>query len=90
MEHLVQARRKGDGWWLAAMNNRKPLTLSVKLDFLGQGTYVLRSFADTPESNDRPTALAESTRTVTAKDSLEIRMETAGGFVATLKPARSR
>jgi alpha-glucosidase len=86
MEHLVQARRKGNGWWIAAMNNRKPLTLSVKLDFLGQGNYVLRTFADTPESNDRPTAIAESTRKVTAKDTLEIPMQNAGGFAATIKP----
>ncbi len=90
MQHLVQARRKGAGWWIAAMNNREPLTLSVKLDFLGPGNYVLRCFADTPESNERPTALAESTRTVTAKDTLEIPMQTAGGFTATLKPEPSR
>jgi hypothetical protein len=70
------------------MNNRKPLTLSVKLDFLGKGKYVLRSFADTPDSNERPTALAEAARTVTAKDTLEIPLQTAGGFVLTLKPAR--
>jgi alpha-glucosidase len=90
MEHLVQARRKGNGWWIAAMNNRKPLTLSVKLDFLGAGNYVLRSFADTPESNERPTALAESTRVVTAKDTLEIRMENAGGYAATIKPQQPK
>ena len=88
MEHLVQARRKGDGWWIAAMNNRNPLTLSVPLTFLGKGKYVLRSFADTPESNERPAAIAESTRTVTAKDTIEIPMQNAGGFVVTLKPAR--
>jgi alpha-glucosidase len=90
MEHLVQARRKGNSWWIAAMNDRKPLTLSVKLDFLGPGSYLLRSFSDTPESNDRPAAIADSTRTVTAKDTLEIRMENAGGFVATIKPEQSR
>jgi alpha-glucosidase len=90
MEHLVQSRRKGHRWWVAAMNNREPLTLSVKLDFLGEGNYVLRSFADTPESNERPTAIAESTRTVTAKDTFEIPMRTAGGFVATIKPEQSR
>jgi alpha-glucosidase len=90
MEHLVQARRKGNGWWIAAMNNREPLTLSIKLDFLGKGTFVLRSFADTPESKERPAAIAESTRKVTARDTIEIRMETAGGFAATLAPERSR
>jgi alpha-glucosidase len=90
MQHLAQARRKGDGWWIAAMNNREPLTLSVKLDFLGKGNYVLRSFADTPESNERPTAIAESTRTVTAKDTLDIPMQTAGGFAATIRPEQPR
>jgi alpha-glucosidase len=87
MEHLVQARRKGNGWWLAAMNKQEPLTLSVKLDFLSPGNYVLRSFADTPESSERPAAIAESTRTVTAKDTLEIHMETAGGYVAAIEPS---
>lgn len=90
MEHLVQARRKGNGWWIAAMNNRKPLTISIKLDFLGKGGYVLRSFSDVPESNERPAAIAETTRKVTAKDTIEIRMETAGGFAAIVQPERTR
>lgn len=89
MQHLAQARRKGDSWWIAAMNNQKPLTLSLKLDFLGKGKYVLHGFADTPESNARPAAITEFTRIVTAKDTLDIRMETAGGFAATIKPERS-
>jgi alpha-glucosidase len=86
MQHLVQARRKGNVWWIAAMNSHEPLKVSVKLDFLGQGNYVLRCFADTPESNDRPTAISDTTRKVTARETLDINMETAGGFAATLKP----
>jgi alpha-glucosidase len=89
MDHLVQARRKGDGWWIAAMNRNEPMTLTVKLDFLGEGKYVLRTFADTPESNEQPTVIAESTRTVTADDMLEIKMETAGGFAASLQPEKT-
>jgi len=85
-EHLVQARRKGNAWWIAGMNNRRPLTLRVKLDFLGRGKYTLRTFADTPESAARPAVLAESSRTVTRDDTVEIRMETAGGFAADIKP----
>jgi hypothetical protein len=68
------------------MNKNEPMTLTVKLDFLGEGSYILRTFADTPESNKQPTAITESTRTVTANDVLEIKMETAGGFAATIKP----
>lgn len=62
------------------------MTLSVKLDFLGKGNYILRTFSDMPESNEDPTVIAESTRTVPANDVLEIKMETAGGFAATLAP----
>jgi alpha-glucosidase len=82
MEHLVQARRKGDRWYIAAMNGEPPLSIPVKLDFLRPGRFTLRSFADTPESATRPAAIGESSRTVTRKDTLEIRMERAGGFVA--------
>jgi alpha-glucosidase len=86
MEHLVQARRKGNSWWLAAMNNQNPLALSIKLDFLGRGEYDLHGFSDVPESNEHPTLIKEFTRRVTAKDTIEILMEAAGGFTASFKP----
>jgi alpha-glucosidase len=87
MEHLVQARRKGDRWYIAGMNSEQSVTLRVKLDFLGRGKFSLRSFGDTPESATHPAAIGESSRTVTRKDTMEIRMERAGGFVAVIKPA---
>jgi alpha-glucosidase len=86
-EPLVEARRRGDRWVLAAMNNDKPLTLSVPLDFLGEGAYTMRVFADKPESEASPSAIADVTRPVTRGEKLEIRMATAGGFAATLAPA---
>ena len=86
MEHLAQARRKGDTWWIGAMNNQEPLTLSVKLDFLGPGEYVLQGFEDTQASIEQPTEIHLFTRTVTAGDTLEIRMVAAGGFTAVIRP----
>jgi alpha-glucosidase len=85
MEHLVQARRKGDRWYLAGMNSEQPLLLRIKLDFLGRGKFTLRSFADTPESATRPAAIGESSRTMTRKDTVEIRLERAGGFAAEIR-----
>jgi len=85
MEHLVQARRKGSRWYIAAMNGGKPLTLSVKLDFLGRGKHTLRSFADTPKSAARPAAIGEASKPVTRADTLEIRMERAGGYAAVIE-----
>ena len=86
MQHLVQVRRKGKGWWIAGMNHQQPLELDLKLDFLGEGTYSLTTYADTPESAQRPTSLAQTTREVKRGDTLRIRMENSGGFAATLLP----
>ena len=86
MNHLVQARRKGNGWWIAGMNLDQPLELTLNLDFLGDGSYALTTYSDTPESVQRPAALAESTRVVKRGDTIRIRMENAGGFAATLLP----
>jgi alpha-glucosidase len=85
MQHLVQARRKGKTWWLAGMNLKQPLELDLKLDFLGEGTYTLTTYSDTPESVQRPAALAESTREVKRGEVIKVRMEPAGGFAATLQ-----
>jgi alpha-glucosidase len=86
MQHLVQARRKGKAWWLAGMNLKQPLELDLKLDFLGEGTYTLTTYSDTPESIQRPAALAESSREVKRGEVIKVRMEPAGGFAATLRP----
>ena len=86
MQHLVQVRRKGKGWWIAGMNHHQPLELDLKLDFLGDGAYTLTTYADTPESAQRPSSLAETTREVKRGDTIRIRMENSGGFAATLQP----
>ncbi len=86
-EHVVIARRSGDRWWLAAMNGEEPLELAVRLDFLRSGTWSLRSFADTPDSGERPTELAETTRVVSGGETLKLRLVTTGGFAGVFAPA---
>lgn len=68
----------------AGMNHQQPLELDIKLDFLGEESYSLTTYADTPESVQRPSSLAENTREVKRGDT--IRMENAGGYAATLQP----
>lgn len=86
MNHLVQARRKGDRWYIVAMNADQPLTLSLKLDFIARGKHKLRTFTDTPESGDRPVAIAEASHIITSRDTLDLRLERAGGFAAVIEP----
>lgn len=86
LNHLVQARRKAGRWYLAAMNGDQPLSLAIPLHFLGPGQHILRAFADGPESNRRPSALVESTRTVTSGDTLSVNLAAHGGYAAFVEP----
>lgn len=83
-EHVVIARRSGDRWYLAAMNGDAPVTLRVPTSFLGSGNWELRAFADTPESGEQPEKIAETRRTVSASDTLELTLAPAGGYAAVL------
>ena len=84
-EHIVEARRKGNAWVVAAMNDDKPLTLKVPLDFLKEGEYTVRVFADKPEWETTPAEITDEVRTVKAGDILEIMMATHGGFAAKIE-----
>lgn len=83
-EHVVIARRSGSRWYLAAMNGDAPLTLRVPLKFLGAGRWSLRAFADTAESARHPAAIAETSLSVDASESVEIVLAPAGGYAAML------
>lgn len=80
-ESIVLARRKGNDWWLAAMNGEPSLNLSIPLSFLGKGRFRMESFAD----GLTPTDVSSRTETVSASGTLAIKMNEAGGFVARLQ-----
>jgi len=84
--HVVLARRSGSRWYLAAMNGDAPLTLKVPLTFLGAGSWNLRAFADTAESAAQPEKISDTTTTVRAEETLELRLAPAGGYAAELSP----
>lgn len=83
-QHVVIARRSGSRWYLAAMNGDAPLTLKVPLKFLGAGKWQLHAFADTPESAVQPERIADTTRPVSATDTIELTLAPAGGYAAVL------
>ena len=85
-QHVVVARRSGARWYLGAMNGDAPLTLKVPLKFLGSGSWSLRAFADTPESGAQPEKISDTTREVSAADTLELKLAPAGGYAAALSP----
>ncbi len=80
-EYLVIARRSGAEWYLASMTNSNSRMCSVKLSFLGRGNWLMRSWHDAADSGEEAEHIEMSERTVTAEDTVDLRMAAGGGSV---------
>src|SRR5262245_21255901 len=83
-EYIVIARRRGDEWYLGAMNDRRRREIEAPLRFLGQGRYRAEIYAD--DLNAR--RLLKRTEEVTSRGALKIQMESAGGYMGRLAPLK--
>lgn len=76
-DYLIVARRKGDDWYVGAMNDWTPRTLQTRLDFLPEGEFVADIFSDTDAAT--PDQLKKTSRPVRRADSIEMRLTAGGG-----------
>lgn len=75
------ARRRGDTWFIGAINGREAKTLSLNFSFLGHGTYKLETLSD---SLEKPDAWQRQQGTATRASWYPFPMRENGGFVARL------
>ncbi|HJS09352.1 MAG TPA: glycoside hydrolase family 97 C-terminal domain-containing protein, partial [Pirellulales bacterium] len=68
-----------------ALTNSEPRKLTIKLDFLGSGSWKLRLWKDGANASENAEHLATEERTVEQGDTLSLRLAPAGGCVACLK-----
>lgn len=83
-DYIVMARRNGNDWYLAAMNDWTPYDTSISLDFLPVGNYKATLCADGINADRYPADYFIRERTVTASDNLTIRLAPGGGYVVRL------
>jgi alpha-glucosidase len=81
-QHLVMARQSGQEWFLGAMTDRQGREIPIRLAFLGAGHWTMRLWSDAPDSDVNAEHLQTETRTVTAGDTLDLRLAPSGGAVA--------
>ncbi|HEY2583179.1 MAG TPA: glycoside hydrolase family 97 protein [Mucilaginibacter sp.] len=81
-DYVSMARRKGTTWYAGAMTNWNARELTLDLLFLGEGNYKATIFADGVNANRDATDYTSKTITVTAKDKLNIKMASGGGWAA--------
>jgi len=84
-DYVAIAKRSGDEWFLGIMNNRQGKSVDIKLDFLPQGDYIAETWADTRKSDNDPTDIKVSKRSLKAGGSLKLTMADNGGFVAVFR-----
>jgi len=80
-KYIVEARRNGDNWYLAAINDWTPAGFNVNLSFLKEGTYSAMTAADGLNATRNPQDFNLRESEVTQKDSIKINLAPGGGFL---------
>lgn len=83
-EYVAIARRKGDIWFVAAMNNWTERDMTIRLDFLTHPATAT-IFADGRNADREATDYRRSVTAVTPETTLNIHLAPAGGWTAIIK-----
>jgi alpha-glucosidase len=85
-ELAVMARRRGDKWFVAALNGGAARTITVPADFLGEGAYIAMFVRDVPSDATQ----VEIQQTAAQRgDKLDLPLAAGGGFLGRFTPASS-
>jgi alpha-glucosidase len=87
-DYLLMARRNGDTWYVAGLNDWNGRKLEVTLDFLGEGEYDAQIFMDGVNADSWGEDYKLERTVVRKGDVLPVRMADGGGWAAILKPVK--
>lgn len=87
-DYLLMARRKGDQWYIAAMNDWTPRDLTVSLDFLPEGKWTMESLSDGVNAHRMAVDYRMDSRVAESGESFDIHLAPGGGWVAILTPVK--
>ncbi len=86
-EHIAIARRSGEAWYVGAITNWDPRTLSLDFDFLTEGeTYRMEIIRDGINAATTATDYKHEVRKVKKSDSLPVDLSAGGGWIAKILP----
>ncbi len=77
-DYVCLGRRKGDKWYIAAINSGKERTVKIPLSFIGKGKFPIKIYEDYPK--EELTNLRIRNETVTSNTTLSVTMMPNGGF----------
>ena len=83
-EYIIQARRSGADWYVAAMTNTEARTVSIPTDFLPAGKYQATVYNDDP-TVQTATHVSVKTINVKAGSPITLKLQPSGGAALTIK-----
>jgi alpha-glucosidase len=81
-KYILEARRNGDNWYVAAINDWNPKEFRVSMSFLKEGSYQAETVSDGINAARNPQDYSLQTRALTPKDTITIKLAPGGGFLA--------
>ena len=78
-EYAVIARRKGNDWFVGAINNHQARDLNMTLDFLSAGEYTAQSYTDPADAVQFPNHVIQKNAVVKKEDRMRFHMASGGG-----------
>jgi len=87
-QYVVEARRNGKNWYLAAITDSSARDLTTPLKFLGKGNWKVTLWEDAPDAGDNAEHLVKSEKTVRPSDTLPLKLAPSGGMVAIFSPIK--
>lgn len=85
-EVVAYARRKSETWWVGVMNGSKQCEVRIPLNFLAGPAHGTLAYDDP----FKDAAVDRREQQMKSADVLTVKLRPAGGFVARLKPSKSR
>lgn len=80
--YCVIARRKGNTWFVSAMNNWTARDINIDLSFLQTGNYEAQIFKDGINADRDATDYKKETKSLSSTDKLNVHLAPGGGWAA--------
>lgn len=85
-KYVIEVRRSGNNWYLAAMNSWQTTSFDVALGFLKEGRYIVETASDGINAARNPEDYKLTESEVTSAGTLKVKLAPGGGFVARFSP----
>jgi alpha-glucosidase len=83
-DYVAIARRNGNSWYIAAMNDWQPVEFRVPLSFIDDGKYVMEIASDGINADRNPHDYRIDKTVISVNDTITITLAPGGGYVAIL------